>query len=183
MNFYSCFTDSSTTTWCKFWISPAPVRGRGHACTLPAGSWAWSMCCWGLPFSQLAGVQAQKTEVDWNGCFILWKPALVHSTISVSKEASCIFEEWWRSALGLAELFLGVILDGSVLPLVMMKEIEDSFSSTGEACAQLRRRYANLLRNSNLFYENIKDYRTGELWCTPAQTQREGWPRTGPKPL
>ena len=156
MNFYSCFTDSSTTTWCKFWISPAPVRGRGHACTLPAGSWAWIMCCWGLPFSQLAGVQAQKTEVDWNGCFILWKPALVHSTISVSKEASCIFEEWWRSALGLAELFLGVILDGSVLPLVMMKEIEDSFSSYWGSMCSASKKVCELVEKLNLFYENIK---------------------------
>jgi hypothetical protein len=25
-------------TRCKFWISPAPLRGMGHACTLPAGA-------------------------------------------------------------------------------------------------------------------------------------------------
>lgn len=29
-----CVADTTAAIWCKFWNSPAPVRGMGHACTL-----------------------------------------------------------------------------------------------------------------------------------------------------
>lgn len=42
--FVACvYTVTSTATWLKFWISPAPVRGMGHACTLPTETQAPNM--------------------------------------------------------------------------------------------------------------------------------------------